>query len=322
MKIAVLGAGAMGCLIGAHLKKGGAEVWLVDPYQAHMDAIAAKGLYMELEAEDPQIVHMDGAVTDPSGVGICDAVVVLCKCMDTEHTMKAAHMIVGTDTIIITMQNGIGNIEILQNIAPRENLGFGVLKSSATLTAPGKIIGRKKFPSSPYGLYFAPVVSDSANKEAFKRVGEILNQGEFPAVMTAKTEELIWDKLYMNIMFNMPCALLTVAGEDFMRQSEGEKLLRKIADEFCAVAKAKGFNIDSEEYWEKYGGPDIKKLPSDVRHYTSAVIDAVRKRRTEVEFITGAVCREAEKLGIAVPHNETIYCLIKVMENTYDVRYQ
>lgn len=321
MKIAVLGAGAMGCLIGAHLKKGGAEVWLIDPYQAHMDAIKNNGLYVELETEDPQVIHMDGALTDPSDVGICDVVVVLCKCMDTEHTVKDAHMIVGKDTVIITMQNGIGNIEILEKFAPRENLGFGVLKSSATLTEPGKIIGRKKFPSSPYGLYYAPVVLDSVHKDVFRQVGEILNQGEFPAVLTAKTEELIWEKLYMNIMFNMPCALLTVAGEDFMRQPEGETLLRKIADEFCTVANAKGFAIDSEEYWERYGGPDIKRQPSNVRHYTSAVTDAVRKRRTEVEFITGAVCREAKKLGIAVPHNETIYCLIKVMESTYDLRY-
>lgn len=321
MKIAILGAGAMGCLIGAHLKKGGAEVWLIDPYRAHMDMISEKGLLMELENEPPEVVYMDGAVTHADEVGICDGVIVLCKCVDTEKTMNTAGNLIGEQTVLLTMQNGIGNVEILEKFVEHKHIGFGVLKASATLIKPGKIVGRKKFVSSEYGLYFSPVQKDGADWQIFRKIEEILVKGGFDAALTSKTEELIWDKLYMNIMYNMPCALLKIAGEDFMRQPEGEMLLHKIADEFCMVANAKGFSINKDVYWENYGGPDIKRQAKDVRHYTSAVVDAARKRKTEVEFITGAVYREAQKLGIAVPYNETIYWLIKVMESTYDLQY-
>lgn len=321
MKIAILGAGAMGCLVGAHLKRGGAEVWLIDPYVAHMEAIAEKGLHMELEGEAPVQVLLDGAVTDPSKVGMCDAAVLLCKCVDTEQTVKAARPIFGPHTVMITMQNGIGNVELLEQYLPRERLGFGVLKSSATLVAPGRIVGRTRFASGDCGLYFSPVVPEGPSEKSFKEIEVHLSRAGFSAKLTKETEALMWEKLYLNIMFNMPCALLRVAGEDFMRQPEGEALLHKIADEFCDVANAKGFPIDRAAYWELYGAPDIKRLPADTRHYTSAVIDAARKRRTEVEFITGAVCREGKKLGIPTPHNETVYGLIKVMENTYELRY-
>lgn len=322
MKTAILGAGAMGCLIGAHLKKGGTEVWLCDPWQEHMEAVNANGICMEIEGRDPESVRVDGAVTDPSVIGICDLAIVLCKCTDTGKTLEKASAVVGGQTVLVTLQNGIGNISMLEKAAPVERLGLGVLKASATLRAPGRIIGRTVFSPGTSGLYYSAAGDPSDNTlQILQEMGRCLNRAGFPSEMTDRTESLIWEKMYLNIMYNMPCALLQVAGEDFMRQPEGEKLLRRIAEEYCAVANAKGFSIDAEKYWNMYGAPDIAKLGPEVRHYTSAVIDACRQRETEAEFITGAVVREAKRMGIDVPCNETVYCLIKVMEKTYSLRY-
>jgi 2-dehydropantoate 2-reductase len=321
MKIGILGAGAMGSLVGAHLKKGGAEVYLVDPYMAHMQAIAEKGVCMELEGQEAMVVMPDGATTDAAQVGICDVVVLLAKGVDTENCVKANSKLFDGNTVILTLQNGLGNVELLKNYFPPMQIGFGVLNASATLFAPGKIIGRARFENSPYSMYVAPALKETSLIQRLDKLVVFLDRGGMPAKLTDGTEAFLWDKLYLNAMYNLPCALLRIAGEDFMRHREGRVILREIARELCLVATAKGFPMDPDEYWEKKGGASIDSLPLSVRHYTSAVHDAVRKRKTEVDFINGAICREGEKLGIPTPYNEMIWRLAKVMEDTYDLQY-
>lgn len=320
MKIAVLGAGAMGSLVGAHLKKGGEQVFFVDPYEAHMEEVRSKGLYMELEDSGDEIVRIDLATTDASCVGTCDVVILLVKGMNTRQAVLSNQPLFGDQTVVISLQNGIGNVDVLKELFPEERIGYGVLKASATLTGPGQIKGRVKFAYSPKGVYFSPVKKDISYRKVFENLEAALEKGGFPASLSDKTEAIMWDKLFINILYNAPCALVQLAGEDFMRHEEGKKLLKKLAEEVCAVASAKGIPMDARQYWEKEC-ENMAQIPEGEHHFTSTVLDVYKKRKTEVEFLNGALCREGKALGIPTPYNEVIYRLLRVKEDTYDFVY-
>lgn len=320
MKIGVLGAGAMGSLVGAHLKKGGEQVFFVDPYEQHMRAIEKQGLYMKLEEGREEKVRVDLATTDAKKAGCCDLVILLVKGMDTRRMICENPELFGEHTVVMSWQNGIGNVDLLREYFPEKRIGYGVLKASASLLEPGRIMGRVRFAYSPKGVYFSPLGADTPYGEVFRNLESALERGGFPAELSDHTQAILWDKLYINILYNAPCALLELAGEDFMRHQEGRMFLKKLAEEVCAVANAKGIPMDAKEYWKREC-ENMDQVPKDQHHFTSTVLDVHKKRKTEIEFLNGALVREGKKCGIPTPYNEAIYSLLRVREDTYDLTY-
>ena len=96
--------------------------------------------------------------------------------------------------------------------------------------------------------------------------------------------------------------------------------MRKLGREVCLVATAKGFAMDPEEFWRTHGGP-VERLPGGKLHFVSAVLDAYKRNRTEIDFLNGAVVREGKKHGIDCPYNETVWRLVRLMQETYAHRY-
>jgi 2-dehydropantoate 2-reductase len=322
MKIAILGAGAMGSMVGAFLKKGGAEVWFVDPYAAHMEAIRQRGLEMRLEGGATETVRPDGATGCAVDVGRCDVVVLLVKGARTTAAIADSMALIGSDTTVLTLQNGIGNVDLLRQLLPEENIGYGILKSSATLYAPGKIFGRDRFPESPAGAYFYPLKKETKQLPKYERLVEILAAGGFIAHLEENIDAMIWDKLYNNAVFNCPCAILQIAPQDFISHEMGTELYWEIGREVCQVATACGVPMDADDYWRSHGLPSIPTKPVTERHYTSAIHDVSRKNKTEVDFLNGAVVREGSKRGVPTPYNETIWRLTRILEDTYDLKYE
>ncbi len=320
MKIAILGAGAMGSMIGAYLKKGGGQVYFVDPYEAHMKAVREDGLRMRIQGQT-ETVRPDGATANAAEVGACDAVIVLVKGMSTKSSVEDNRALIGEDTITVTLQNGLGNVDILKELLPEETIGYGILKASATLYAPGKIFGNPRFANSPAGAYLHPLKRDTRLFGRFEELLKVFAAGGFIAQLHENIDAMVWEKLYNNILFNCPCALLQIAPQDFLSHEMGPELYRQIARELCEVATAKGIPMDAEYWWQHVGLPSIPKGPVRFRAYTSAIHDVSRKRKTEVDFLNGAIYREGQKLGIPTPYNETIWRLTKILEDTYDLKY-
>lgn len=321
MKIAILGAGAMGSMVGAFLKKGGGEVYFVDPYEAHMRAVTESGLTMDIEGHGRETVRVNGATVRAADVGVCDLVILLVKGINTMSTVQNSKALFGDNTVVLTLQNGIGNVDLLKELLPEENIGYGILKSSATLYAPGRIFGRDRFPDSPAGAFFYPLKKDTYCFEKYQKLAELFSAGGFIAALDENIDAVIWDKLYNNAVFNCPCAILQIAPQDFISHDMGTELYRQIGREVCVVATAKGIPMDANDYWTRHGLPSIPKKPVTVRHYTSAIHDVSRRNKTEVDFLNGAVYREGQKLGIPTPYNETIWRMTKVLEDTYDLKY-
>lgn len=324
MKIGVLGAGAMGSLVGAHLKKGGGEVYFIDIFEDHMKAIRENGLVMELEGEDePQTVTVDGAVSAGAEVGECDVVIVLVKCVDIESAVESNNALFGKDTTIITLQNGVGGADVLKERFNADNLGLGVLKSSANILAPGRILGRPRFANSPKGIYFSPVNPDTPYRNVYDELEKMWCDGGMPAECSDRTEEFIWSKLVDNVMFNGIAALLQLANEDSSGSEDGWLLMRELVREACEVAKAKGIDLDMSNYWrDRSGRPPYDRNEVKTLHYVSALFDSVQKRKTEIDFINGAIVKEGKKYGIPTPYNETILRLVRVMQANYDNKYK
>jgi len=323
MKIGILGAGAMGSIVGAHLKKGGGEVYFIDVFEEHMQAIRDRGLVMEIEGQpELQTVFVDGAETSGDEIGVCDAVLVIVKCVDIGPAIEANRALFGKDTIAVALQNGVGSADILARYFNEDNIGVGVLKSSANIISPGKIIGRTRFEDSPKGVYFAPINLKTPYLDKFIKLETMLCAGGMPAECSDCIEEVIWGKLCNNVMYNGIAALLQIANEDSGGHEDGWLLMKELVRETCEVAKAKGINLDMGKHWkDRSGAAPYDRNKVKHFHYVSALFDSLQKRTTEIDYINGAVVREGRKYGIPTPYNETIWRLVRVMQDTYNFKY-
>ena len=323
MKIGILGAGAMGSLVGAHLKKGGGEVCFIDIYEEHIKAVRENGLVMQLEDEaEPQIVNIDNAVTKGKDAGVCDVVIVLVKCVDTESAVETNRELFGKDTVVITLQNGVGSADILSKYFDSSHLGLGVLKSSANIIGPGKIIGRTRFMDSPKGIYFSPVDPTTPYRHVYEELEKLWCDSGYPAELSERTEEFIWDKLCNNVMYNGIAALLQIANEDNAGHEDGWLIMKELAKETCEVAAAKGIKLDFDHYWKDRTGRVFDRNRVKTFHFVSAVFDSYQKRKTEIDFLNGTVVREGKKYGVPTPYNEAVWRLVRVMQDNYDNKYQ
>ena len=240
--------------------------------------------------------------------------------MKTVSSIEDNRALIGDDTVVLTLQNGYGNVDLLKGILPEDNIGYGLLKSSATLYAPGKIFGRDRFASSPAGGYFYPLNRQTKKLPVYQELVEIFAKGDFIAKLEENIDAKVWDKLYNNAMVNCPCAILQIAPEDYGSHEMGAEIFKHIGREVCQVATAKGIPMDADYYWEHYGVRKPKTGPI-VRHYTSAIHDVSRKNKTEVDFINGAIYKEGQRLGIPTPYNEMVWRMTRILEDTYHLKY-
>ena len=326
MKVAILGAGAMGSLVGAHIKKGGGEVYFVDIYKEHMDRIREKGITMELETDtgiQVETVLVDGAVTSAETIGACDAVIVLVKCVDSDAAVEMNQALFGKDTVVITLQNGVGGADILARHFDNDHLGLGVLKSSANILGPGRIMGRARFPNSPKGVYFSPINFKTPYINVYYELEKLLTAGGMPAECNERTEEFVWDKLVTNVMINGIAALLQLSGEDVGSHEDGRILQNELGREACEVANAKGIKLDYSHYvHNRPNSEPFDRSKVKVFHYVSAVFDSYNKRRTEMDFLCGAIVKEGQKYGVKTPYNEAVWRLVRLMQDNYDNKYK
>src|SRR4030043_744614 len=138
MKTVIMGAGAMGSLFGGLLALGGEEVWLVDIWKEHIDTIRSKGLVLEENGKaQPVPIH---ATTEVASVGKADLVLIFVKTYHTEKAVSNAQALQKESTVFLTLQNGLGNEEIICQHIDRKKVLLGVTGQGATLLGPGHIL--------------------------------------------------------------------------------------------------------------------------------------------------------------------------------------
>ncbi|MGI6349177.1 MAG: 2-dehydropantoate 2-reductase [Eubacteriaceae bacterium] len=321
MKVAILGAGAMGALVGSCFHKGGAEVWLVDPFEAHIKKIAEEGLTINLTLGGKRVEKIKmNAVTNPEEAGVCDVVVILVKGMYTKSAVEGAKALFDENTFVLTLQNGVGNAEILSEIFGENRVGYGVLNLASVLVGPGEINANYRTDiEGSYNIHFNSNVRDENTTALCKKIEKILNDGGFKTLYSEDAEMFIWHKLITNCCVNLTCAMTRLTMGQLFRAPDGAKLHKEIIKELCAVANAKGIPLDFEKEWKDW---HHSQTETDWPHYPSAAQDVFNQRKTEVDFLNGAISREGDKFGIETPVNDTIVMLSHIIENTYDIQYK
>jgi 2-dehydropantoate 2-reductase len=300
LKIAVIGAGAMGSLFAGYLAKSNLDVWAYDIWKEHIDAIQNGGLRMTRRQKAQQVRLK--ATSDPSEPGQADLVLIFVKYGHTRKALQNSLPMIGPDTLILTLQNGIGNIEILCELIPENRILFGLTTLTSELVGPGHIEESFQGRGETYFWPLGGKVTD-----AVKQVNALFNQAGIHTEISADVELRIWKKLIVNTCYNSLCAITHLKVGDLIDQNEAWPILKGVVSEIVEIAQKKGIKLNKNEALEF-----LQQVGEEARlHFPSMLVDVNHKRKTEIECLNGAVIREGKKLGIAARTNEVLYDLVQ-----------
>ena len=303
MKIVIMGAGAMGSLYGGLLASSGEEVSLVDLWKDHIDAIRSRGLTIEEKGQEKNI--RINATLHASSVGKADLVIFFVKTYHTDKAVSDALVLEKEKTVFLTLQNGLGNEEVLSRQVDPKKVLVGVTNHGATLLGPGKIR------HAGWGKTFIGEL-DHRVTDRVSKIARIFERAEIETEISSNIQRLIWEKLLINIGINALAAVTALKNGQLLDHPETVMLMEVMVSEAVEVAKKKGVPIEGNPI-EK-----VKAIAEATRtNRCSMGQDLDNKRRTEIDAINGALVREAERLGVAVPYNQMITNLVKVIEKTY-----
>ncbi len=300
MKIAVIGAGAMGSLFGAHLAAGGNQVALVDVWEEHVRTINENGLIVEEEGR--LRTYRLPALTDPGSLGPQDLVIVFVKSYHTATAIRSAKNLFSGGTQVVTLQNGLGNAEIIAGEAAGTTVIAGTTSHGATVLGPGRIRHAGK------GETVIGKVSGGAG-----RLGEVAAEFNRCGLETRIADDiagLLWGKLLVNVGINPLTALCKVTNGSLVEMESTLRLMEMLVGEGEAVARAVGVALPYSDALGK-----VKSVARATGSNRSSMWqDIERGRPTEVDFINGAVVREGEKAGVPTPCNRVVTLLVKALE--------
>ena len=314
MKIAMIGSGAAGSVFASYLNKGGADMWLVDPYKAHMDKVAADGMIFRTPDGES---HLTGFHTAYSTDGLpqMDIVIIMVKTTQTDAACESAKCLVGPDTVVASLQNGLGNEEALKKFFPANRILFGCGNMGTELPEPGTCVSKPS--AGTENLYFGPVEMNDVTRAAGEYLEKTFAAGGALPHFYEDVRERVWKKATSNSGFNTVCAVLRLKIREVYETPDGVKLVWDIWKEASDVADALGvhgiFDYMKEEM------PRIIKGLGD--YYPSMAQDAQRHRQTEVDSLTGAIGMYGRKVGVPTPTCDIITSLVKAIQANYERQY-
>ncbi|NMC56551.1 MAG: ketopantoate reductase family protein [Eubacteriaceae bacterium] len=314
-KIAVVGAGAMGCVIGAYLKKGGADVTLIDPFKEHMDNIANNGLILN-SSSSREVVKMNTALS-AQDADIMDIVIIMVKGTLTDAALKGAQSIIGKDTYVCTFQNGIGNVDIIQKTIPKEKILYGCLNMASILKAPGEVYGNL---FDEVNVYIGSIIKEEEQIKTGNDLARTFTDGGAVSKYVDDIDTHVWSKAMVNLVANATCGLVRLNGQQAAKNTHFLLIATDIVKEALAIAEAKGVKgLDFATFMTKTI-PAARATAGD--HYPSMAQDMmITKKKTEIEFLNGAFERMGKELNIPTPVNTTIARLVRTVESNYENQY-
>ena len=308
IKVAVLGSGAMGCLFGGLLAEKGLKVVLIDVWKEHVDTINNKGLKIDGYGGD-RIIKIK-ATTEPAKLNTVDAIIIMCKSTALEKALVGAKNIIGEKTVLMSFQNGIGHETIMSKIAGREKVLGGTTTQASNILGPGHIKNHASLPSW-IGEY------EGGMSERVKNVAETFTAHGLETIASDNIKKRKWMKLFALTAIGPLSAIFDLNHSDLYINNKSSKdardLGKQIILETKQVAKADGVDVSEDECLEMFN----KIVDSKQTNKSSMAFDVLYKRKTEIEFINGAVSKIGKKHGIATPLNDLMYKVINIKEGMY-----
>lgn len=308
MKTLILGAGAMGCLFGSKLVQAGYDVTLFNRENAVIKQIERQGI--ELTASDNKQYTIPIPVSYKASEleKEYDLIIVLVKAFATEKVLSEIQHIIDEDTIVLSLQNGVGNLEKMQKVVPHAILGVGGTGSGASVLRQGKIAHRATGKTNIGFMH-------DINEERALSISEMLTNAGLETEVTSNVQSVIWSKLLINVAFNCVTAVTKLRNGDVILPEAGESIVTKLIEEAKTVAEAEGIEL-------LYDDP-VKEIlvighEQIAGNQSSMLTDILNERKTEVEVINGAIAAYGKKHGIRTPYNDLMTGLIHLIENSYE----
>jgi 2-dehydropantoate 2-reductase len=302
MRIAVVGAGAMGSIFGTRFAQGGHDAVLVEVADHLVEKINADGVTI-VRGDDETTTALP-ATSRPAADGPVDLVVFCVKCYHTRSAAELVRPLVGPETAVASLQNGWGNGEVLASVFPPEQVVVGVTYNSGTVLGLGRVAHPGIGPTT-----MGPYAGESS--ALAERLAIALTDGGLEAHVATPIRPEIWKKLILNAA-TLPTAALTGMHAGALTADTGmHTLVTETAREAVAVARALGYDIDEQERVDYIHGLLERAGPTR----GSMLQDFEAGRRTEIDVINGAVVRAADEQGVPVPLNRAFVQLVQGWES-------
>ena len=306
MKIAIFGIGAMGSVYAGLMAEAGHDVWGVDVWQDHVDAINHNGLKLEGASGD-RVIKGIKATSHADDIGEAALYVIATKASGVGPAAKAISSMMGPDSIVLTIQNGLGAGERIAEHMAVDNVLLGVADGfGASMKGPGHAH------HNAMNLIRVGEMNGGMS-ERLQRITKVWQDAGFNAKAFDDIDQLIWGKYICNVSFSGPCTVFDCTLGELLADPVTENIARGCAREVYTLGLAKGIKWtlkDTDEYIAAFAA----KMP-DAR--PSMLLDHHAKRPSEIDAINGMVVELGKQLDIPTPYNEVLTAVIRQREQEF-----
>ncbi len=310
MKIAVLGAGALGCAMGSCLSESGHEVWLINRRADHVEAMNKHGLSVRVNGIDryTPVKAALNAADIAAQIGTVDLLVVLVKSFHTREAITSSTSIVGPDTVVLSLQNGLGHEDVLAEVVGRDKVLAGKTYAGGVMLGPGRIIRGTEGKETYIGEL------DGRMTDRVQRVAEVFNAAGLITHISDNIMGTMWEKLLVNVATGALSGITHLAYGDLYQVPEIKACALAAVQEAMDVAHASGIRLsvnDPEQPWIKAAAG----LPPE---FKASMLQSLEKGSiTEVDYVNGSVVRWGQKCGVPTPVNSTLVACLKGIERRF-----
>ena len=296
LKVAVMGAGAVGCFYGGMLARAGHQVTLIGR-PAHVQAVQAQGLRMDTRMFDERVPM--AASTEAGAVAGADVVLLCVKSSDTETAGEQMRPHLAPGALLLCLQNGVDNAERLRAVLPGHEVAAAVVYVATEMAGPGHLRhnGRGEL-----------VIEPAARSEA---AAQALTAAGVPTEISDNVRGALWAKLILNCAYNALSAVGRIVYGELVQRPGVPEVMRDVVAECLAVARADGVNVPGDV--EAAVRRIAETMPGQ---YSSTAQDLMRGKPSEIDFLNGYVVRRGDALGVPVPANRVLWAVVRLAETS------
>jgi 2-dehydropantoate 2-reductase len=302
-RIAVVGAGAVGCYFGGMLARAGAPVTLIGRPQ-HVEAITRDGLFLQSLRFQQRIPI--SASTELNAVQEAQLVLLCVKTLDTEEAALSIAPLLARGALVISLQNGVDNVERIRTAANIDALP-AVVYVSAEMSGPGAV---KHNGRGDLVIGELPGRGHEHREPSLEHISQMFARAEVPCRVSDNIQAELWTKLMINCAYNAISALGRARYAQIGQNPWTRELMIRVIEESMAVAKAGGVQFPDRDYVEL----GLSIASSMAGALSSTAQDIARGKRTEIDSLNGYVARRGAELGVPTPVNQTLHALVKLLE--------
>jgi 2-dehydropantoate 2-reductase len=307
LKICVVGPGALGCLIAAFLSKLAGEIWLLDHRAQRAEKIGRQGI--KIEGVSGKWQANPKVTASAADIGACDLVILSVKSYDTKKAVDSIGPLIQEDTSVLSLQNGIGNLEIIAESVGEKKVIGGVTSQGATLLGDGAI---------RHAGQGETVIGKMDGKltTRLRQIRELFNKAGLLARISKDINSLIWSKLIINVGINALTAITRLNNGRLIEFNGTRQILRQAVSEAVRIAKRRRIRLIYDDPIQKVEAV----CQATAGNISSMLQDVLKKKRTEIDFINGAITRLGQSLNVPTPVNSVLVDLVKTIEESYNLR--